>query len=114
MTTTPNLDLPEISASQSSKEVTHNEALMYLDCYVHLAVEDKDATSAPSSASDGDRYIVASSGAGSWASQDGNIAYWDGSAWQFFAPKVGMQAYVKDESAYYYYASSAWNALSIP
>jgi hypothetical protein len=113
MANTPRLVLPEIAVSQSSKEVTHNEALVILDALVMPAAEDKDQTSVSvSSASDGDTYIVASSGAGSWASQDGNIAQLDSSAWDFHTPDEGWATYVKDEDLYYMYnASSKWEPM---
>jgi hypothetical protein len=36
--TTPKLKLPELTASQSQKHVTHNEALFFLDTLVQLPV----------------------------------------------------------------------------
>ena len=64
---TTNLLVPWILAAQAQKHVTHNEALRLLDGLVQLSVLDRDLTTPPGSPADGDRYIVASGGTGSWA-----------------------------------------------
>ena len=56
--TTSKLKLPELTASQSQKHVTHNEALFFLDNLVQLAVIDKDLSTPPGSPTQGATYIV--------------------------------------------------------
>lgn len=75
---------------------------------VHLAVLDKDLTAPPGGESDGDSYIVGGSATGDWAGQDNSIAYWDGSAWNFYAPSEGWYADVADEDKLYRYDGTAW------
>lgn len=74
----------------------------------HLAVLDKDLGTPPVSPSDGDAYIVKAAASGAWAGQDGKIAYYDGTAWQFYAPVEGWYADVADEDSLYRYDGSAW------
>jgi len=109
--TTTHLSLPELTASQSQKHVTHNEALFYLDTLVQLAVADKDLTAPPGSPTTGDRYIVGASATGDWASKDNQIATYDGDGWVFRAPNTGWLCWVEDEGELYFY-DGGWSTLS--
>lgn len=111
--TTPIKGLPELSVSQASKEATHNEGLrgaeQGADFYV---VKDKDLTAPPGSPAAGDAYIVAASATGAWASQDGKIAWYLSSSWNFITPREGTRAYLQDENAEYAHDGAAWVAYS--
>ncbi|MBI4384131.1 MAG: DUF2793 domain-containing protein [Nitrospinae bacterium] len=106
--TTPNLAMDELSVSQGSKEITHNEALRVLDALVNSGVEDKDLTSPPGSPANGALYIVGAGATGAWATKDGKIAQYYSSAWYFHAPREGWIVYIKDEDLLYVYNGSAW------
>jgi len=108
MANTENLNLPVVAASQAQKHVTVNDSLYALDAIVQLAVIDKDLTSPPGSPTVGDRYIVGSSATGDWAGEDGNIAAYQNSAWEFYTPQEGWFAYAKDEAIVYKYDGSNW------
>lgn len=110
--TTTHLALPELTAGQSQKHVTHNEALFYIDNVVQLSALDKDLTAPPSSPSEGDRYIVGGSATGDWATKDNQIAIYDGSGWMFMEPNDGWLCWVEDETEAYRYVGSAWSALA--
>lgn len=57
-----------------------------------------------------DAYYVPDSATGAWSGQDGKIARYDGSSWQFAAlPPAGMLAYVEDEGKVYVTHSGALN-----
>jgi hypothetical protein len=106
--TTPNIGMPEISQSQSSKEITHNQALRILDVLVPIAlVQDKDLTAPPEHVA-GNMYIVAKGARDAWSGQDDKLAYSDGLAWHFITPKNGWPAYVIAETKQYRYNSSSW------
>lgn len=107
MANTDNLSMPQIAAAQAQKHVTHNEALKVLDAVVMLSIIDKDLTAPPGSPAAGDRYIVGASATGAWSGQDGNLAAYQDSAWEFYAPQEGWMAWVEDEQACYRY-DSAW------
>ena len=91
-----------------------NKPLEQLDLAIgtlgNLAVIDRDLATPPGSPSDGDTYIVATSGTGDWSGEDGNIAYYDGthSAWQFATPAEGWRCYVQDENVWLFHNGSAW------
>ncbi|MEO1208379.1 MAG: DUF2793 domain-containing protein [Cyanobacteria bacterium J06638_20] len=42
-------------------------------------------------------YIVPVSATGAWSGQDGRIAYYDGTAWEFYQAPEGFRIWVKDE-----------------
>jgi len=109
MANTPKLTMPEISASQSSKEVTHNSALRDLDCLVQASAIDKDLSDAPGAPSDGDTYIVGASptSGDDWDGHTDDIAYYESSAWAFHTPDEGWRIYVQDEAKYYTFTSAS-------
>lgn len=110
--TTTKLKLPELTASQSQKHVTHNEALFFLDTLVQLAVIDKDLSTPPGSPTLGATYIVGAAPTGSWTGKTNQVATYDGSGWIFFVPVEGWNAWVSDEDAPYYWDGSAWAIVS--
>lgn len=106
--TTPNTGMPEISQNQSSKEITHNQALRILDVLVPIAiVQDKDLTTPPAHVA-GNMYIVASGATGAWSGQANKLAYSDGATWYFITPKNKWPAFVVDEAKQYRYNGSSW------
>ena len=97
MANTPHWAIPLLTEGQASGEVTHNDAIIRLAALTHLSIIDNDLTAPPGSPSNGDRYIVAGSPTGDWASQAGKIAfYYNG--WIFFTPVEGMIAWIVDEN----------------
>lgn len=92
---TPLLSLPYIQGAQAQKHVTHNEAIERLDMIVQLTVEATDATTPPSSAAEGQAWIVGNSATGAWSSQAGDIAAWRGGGWLFVTPQIGWRAWDK-------------------
>lgn len=106
--TTANLSLPEITASQAQKHVTHNEALRALDVLIQLAVLDRDLASPPGSPAEGQRWLVAASATGAWSGHSHQIAAWQDGAWDFYSPQIGWLAYVIDEGALIAWDGSGW------
>jgi len=110
--TTTKLLIPEMTASQSQKHVTFNEALFTLDTLVQLTVLDKDLSAPPSSPTLGDSYIVGGSATGSWLGKENQVTTYDGDGWIFFPPNNGWLCWVEDEGEAYRYSSSTWAILS--
>lgn len=106
--TTANLALPEISASQSQKHVTHNNALRSLDALVQLSVIDDTLTAPPGGESNGDRYIPVATATGAWVGQEGKIAAYQDSAWYFYTPQEGWICWVSGTSKALIYTGSSW------
>lgn len=110
---TPNTGLPELTQGQSSKEITHNQALRIIDVLVPVAlVQDKDLTAPPAHVA-GNLYIVASGATGAWTGQANKLAYSDGSTWYFITPKNKWPAFVVDEAKNYRFNGSVWVAETV-
>ncbi|MEO1283200.1 MAG: DUF2793 domain-containing protein, partial [Pseudomonadota bacterium] len=110
MDQTPNLVLPYIAAAQAQKHVTHNEAIRALDAIVQLSVIDRDLNAPPANSNDGDRYLVAESATGAWASHENQVAAYQDAAWLFYVPKIGWSAWVADEEINVVWNGTEWEA----
>jgi len=113
MTATPKLGMTHLVEGQAQAEVTVNDAMNLLDPFAGgMRIEDRDLATPPGSPSNGDCYIVAASGTGAWAGQDGKIAVYD-SGWRFVTAAGGMVVYIHDEKALFCYSSqeSLWFPL---
>jgi len=108
MTDTPRLALPAIEAAQAQKHVTHNEALVLLDCLVQLAVESRTLAAPPVSPAEGASYIPAVGASGAWSGWDNQIALFNGGGWQHIAPVSGLKAWVKAERLTLTYEDGVW------
>ena len=89
------LELPYILPSQAQKHVTHNEALQRLDAVVQLVIMAEVSTP-PSSADEGDCYLIASGATGEWAGKASQLAFRQDDAWIFITPKDGWRAWFAD------------------
>ena len=104
----PKLHLPFLIAAQAQKEITHNEALIALDAWVHLTIEDRDASAPPASPLPGQIWLVSSPGSGDWAGQNGMLAQFVDGGWRFYAPFSGLSAWLRDEHVLLRYDGSTW------
>jgi hypothetical protein len=114
MSNTPKLGLPEFAPAQALPETKANDVSRRVEQGAGLfIVADKDATSPPGSPAQGVAYIVAASATGAWSGHDGEIAYYQNTAWKFIVPGEGFFAWVLDESALYHFLSSAWSTYAV-
>ena len=111
MSDSTNLQLPYLDGAQAQKHVTVNEALRRLDALVLLAVEDKDLTAPPGSPADGARYIPKATATGAWSGKENYVAHYVDGAWEFYSPREGFVAYMRDEDRLYVYNGGAWATL---
>lgn len=108
MADTDILQIPEISESQSSKYVTHNEAIRQIEAILAGGIVDRDNGGPPGSPSNGDVYIV-DNATGTWSAAGVNdIAYYYGSSWHFYTPVEGVRVWVKDENIEVIYDGNNW------
>lgn len=63
-------------------------------------------------ASRGNVYIVPASATGAWNGEDNNLAYYDGSAWQFATPDEGAEIYVQDDNERVRFNGSSWAVVT--
>jgi len=109
MANTPKLALPEITASQSGKYITHNAGLQILDAFVFCSAKDRTNTP-PGAPSEGDVYLITAVAAGDWAGHEDDLTQYYNSAWAFYTPSAGWVCWVDDEAEYYRF-SAAWEKL---
>lgn len=69
------------------------------------------STTPPGSPSAGDRHVVGASATGAWASQDHNIAEWNGSSWDFASSTTGYSAFVQNVNEQQNYNGTEWVQL---
>lgn len=113
MSTTPNLALSYIVASQAQKEVTHNAALNDLDFLTQLSVIDYTLNTPPGSPATGATYIIGPSPTGAWAGNANAVAgYYSG--WSIKAPEAGWLAWTQNGNRLFYYTGSIWALLTTP
>jgi hypothetical protein len=67
------------------------------------SVKSKTTTAPPTTLAKGDRYLVPSGASGAWADKTNQIAHYNGSAWEYYAPDIGWSVYVDDEDKNYVY-----------
>ncbi len=106
------LKLPYLAAAQAQKHVTHNEALRRLDTLVQLAVLDSSLADPPATPEEGDRYIVATAGTGTWAGHDGDLASYVDGAWDFDMPGDGWLAFDIAAGVLLAHQTSGWEMVS--
>jgi hypothetical protein len=82
-------DLPLLFAGQSQKETYVNELAARVDALLHLAIEAEMATP-PTTAIDGQSWLIGASPTGEWAGQSGKIAARASGNWLFLQPDAGM------------------------
>lgn len=77
------------------------------------AVASRTDTAPPGSPALGDLYIVGASATGDWSGQDDDVAYYNGTEWEFYTPAEGWRAWVVDEAAMVVFTSGAWDDTAI-
>jgi hypothetical protein len=109
--TTPNISMPEISVSQATKYVTHNEALRVLDGLSMCIIQDRHLTTL-ASGTNGYMYIPKATATGPWAGEENNIAHYYNDTWYFYEPKPGWHAFCLDEQKLIWWSGSTWATIS--
>ncbi|MDG1419186.1 MAG: DUF2793 domain-containing protein [Maricaulis sp.] len=114
MTTSANLGLTYLSASQSQKHVTVNDALRLLDGLIQGDAASRSTSAEPGSPVDGVLYIMPAGKTGTeWGSEtDLHLAYYRDGSWQFITPGNGWRFFVADESDFVVWTGSAWELES--
>lgn len=93
---------------ESQRDIYTSWQIYNFTFHREITVLDRDLTAPPGGESLGDSYLIASTATGDWASQDGNIATYNGAGWDFTVPATGYRLYVDDESLSIQYNGSAW------
>lgn len=111
--TTPKLALDEMQPSQSQPHLIVNEGFRRLEAATQISVVSADLATPPAGAVEGQFYIVATGGTGSWSGHDDDIAFLMGGAWAFLTPVIGWIAYDQYNDEYLSFSGSAWAVLAL-
>ncbi|WP_444891193.1 DUF2793 domain-containing protein [Microbulbifer sp. DLAB2-AA] len=111
MSNTPNNGIPYAQEGTLDPAASLNQALDTVDALLQLEVLAIQ-NDPPGSASDGERYLVAT-GTNEWAGKDGQLARYvaDPGYWQFFPAKVALN---KADGLLYVKANSGWQIANRP
>lgn len=99
MSETARLGLPLVLPSQAQKHVTVNEAFARLDSLTQLSVVSRSLTVPPTSAVDGDCYLIPAGATGVWSGHVDEIAMRSNNGWVFVPLVDGWRVWVADEGA---------------
>lgn len=112
MSNTPRFKLPEIAANQAQKHITHNTALTQIDALLHLHFEELHRTTPPEAPQEGATYLIGTPAKGSWAGQEGKIAFFFGGAWNFYESAEGVVACLSKERRFVICRERKWEDLT--
>lgn len=106
----PNLGLLVNGLAGETHYTEFMRLLRGIDALTQLCVEDKDLSTPPVSPTDGVCYIIAAAPTGAWAGKTGQVTRYStvAAAWEFYVPKNGWRAFVRDETLYYRHTGAAW------
>ncbi len=110
---TTNLALPYILPSQAQKHVTHNEALQLIDAVIQLTITS-EASAPPEAPEEGSCYLIATDAAGIWAGKKGRLAFCQGGAWLYIAPREGWRAYFAATGKFRILVDGTWSDIAPP
>lgn len=96
--TTPRFKLALLTSNQAQKEVTHNEALTKLECFIQPVVLSRTQLSTEPQA--GDLVI-----------QNNQLAYFVNGAWEYYEAFEGFECWVKDEGVKMVFWKNEWRVL---
>ena len=113
MPATSRFALPLLAVAQAQKEVTHNEALTWLDALIHAAVGAGPLAVPPSDPASGQCWIVGALPTGGWTDQENSLALWTAGGWRFMPPREGMSVTRLADRAQLRFEAGAWIAPGV-
>ncbi len=84
-------------AGQGQKDITHNEAVITMDCLVNPVAVSRQLASPPENPAAGQCWLVPAFPEGDWASFGDHLASWTIGGWRFSPTVPGMSIWVLDE-----------------
>lgn len=115
MPSTAQLALPLVMPAQAQKHVTVNQAFAILDTVTQLRVTASSVAIPPSSASEGDAFLVPAGAGGEWEGRRGSVAVWSNGGWTYLSPRPGWRAWDEGLSGWQIFDGEGWlaNALAV-
>lgn len=110
--TTPIAGLPEISESQASKAITHNQALRQLEINFG-AIISRILTTPPNSPAEGALYIPATNATGLWAGHSNKIVQWINGGWNIYQPFQYQRVFSISDNGFIQFDNNSWVILGL-
>lgn len=114
----PNLGVMINALTGDAFPVDFRKLLRAIDVLLQGATKSKTLSAPPGSPANGDRYIVAASPTGAWASHATHIAVWTtdnpaspSGVWEFYTPQPGWVVANIADSTLYVFLSGSWTAV---
>lgn len=109
---TPLAGIPELSESQQSKYLTHNQAIRHLEALGIGSVESV-VTAEPDTTNlaDGVLYAIDTGATGTFANYINHIAQYQSNSWAFYSTFTGFAIFDKAQSAYIYWDGATWKPI---
>lgn len=108
MTQSARLGLGFLQAAQIQKETTINEGFAALDLAVCSAIDGFLLNTPPASPVEGSSYIVGNAPTGAWAGHGLALAGYTDGGWRYIAPIPGLTAFDKASGELAMFDGSAW------
>ncbi|VAV99611.1 Gene Transfer Agent associated protein Pden_3078 [hydrothermal vent metagenome] len=102
------LSLPYLMPDQAQKHVTVNETISAIDGIIQLSVLADDINAPPTSAAEGDRYVIANNATGSWLGKEQQIASFQDGAWIFHNPQTGWLSFNQATGEFLVFDGQTW------
>ncbi len=109
MSNSPLANIPLIQQNQSSKYITHNQAIAQIEALLGGVLNGLNTP--PVSPSEGDRYLIIATATGLWTGKEDNIAEWINGAWAYYPPFNGLFLFNLTAVDFYYY-NNGWLSVS--
>lgn len=109
MVTSQRFGLPFLAAGQGQKEITHNEALLALDCVLHPCCANGPSDQAPEVPETGMSYLCGPTPSGDWTGHADALACWTDAGWRFVAPVDGLEVLDRSDGRKWLYFSGKWS-----
>lgn len=107
---TPRLKLPLMAAGQAQKEVTHNEALLLIDCVAMPFSQAAPQNLPPPAPVAGQCWMVGPSPSVAWAGEAHRLACWTDAGWRFADLPVGALVVEAGSGRRWCRISTGWQA----
>ena len=107
---TSRIQMPLLATGQSQKELTHNEALLLLDCIVHGRCSGGPANSAPAEPLEGLGYICGPDPEGEWVGKAGAVAFWTVGGWRYVPAFEGLELTDQTDGCKRRFSNGQWSS----
>lgn len=112
MTSTPVLELTEVSEADTPAADSLNDSFWRLDSVVQMAIISRTTSAPPAAPIQGDRYIIPAGATGDWAGRTHHVAYRSPEGWEYRIPRPGWRAWSLIDAELLVFTGTAWQVFT--